>query len=101
MHVEFFLAVRTEGRVRIDARPTTPHGFPTAGHGAGRGVGPSVGPVSFYSVYTLVLYRINARRALVAKPAIRIAIGLPPQRNRIRRSTACGRCIGYASGIAC
>lgn len=42
MHVEFFLAVRTEGRVRLDARPTTPHGFPTAGHG-GRGVGPSVG----------------------------------------------------------
>ena len=42
MHVVFFLAVRTEGRVRLDARPTTPHGFPTAGHG-GRGVGPIVG----------------------------------------------------------
>ena len=23
MHVEFFLAVRTEGRVRLDARPTS------------------------------------------------------------------------------
>lgn len=33
MHVEFFLEVRTEGRVRLDARPTPPHGFPTAGHG--------------------------------------------------------------------
>ena len=42
MHVEFFLTVRTEGRVNSNARPTTPHGFPTAGHG-GRGVGPIVG----------------------------------------------------------